>query len=64
MDTAFSYLLKKLDERRMELLRHMAQGTLPDYAEYKRICGIIQGLDHAVEETKDLATRMEQQDDE
>lgn len=63
MDTAFSYLLKKLDERRTELLRHMSQGTLLDYAEYKRICGVIQGLDHAVEEVKDLATKMEQDDE-
>jgi len=64
MDTAFNYLLKKLDDRRADLLRHVAQGTLPDYAEYKRICGVIQGLDHATEEVKDLATKMEQQNNE
>lgn len=60
MDTAFDFLLKKLEERRMELMKHMVQGTLADHAEYKRICGVIQGLDHAAAEIKDLATKMEQ----
>lgn len=64
MDTAFDYLLKKLEERRKTLVDHMAQGTLADHGEYKKLCGIIQGLDHAVVDVRDLATKMEQQADE
>jgi hypothetical protein len=59
-----AYLLKKLEERRTDLMLHMVQGTLPDHAEYKRLCGVIQGLDHAAEDIKDLATKLEQQENE
>lgn len=64
MDTAFEHLLKKLEERRIELLKHMSHGSLADHGEYKKICGIIQGLDHAAVEIKDLANKMEQQENE
>lgn len=63
MDNAFAFLLKKLEERRTSLIDHMAQGTLVDHGEYKKICGTIQGLDHAAEEIKDLATKMEHDDE-
>lgn len=64
MEQEFQYLLNKIAERREQMTDTLASGTASDYPEYKRICGVIQGLDFAAENINDLATRMEQQQDE
>lgn len=63
MDNALNYLLKKLNEERSNVINTMVQGTL-DHGAYKNLCGAIQGLDFAAELVKDLATKLEQQEDE
>lgn len=64
MNKEFSYVLEKLKERRTQMVEFLSNGSIADIAEYKRLCGVIQGLDFASDVVTDLATRMEQQDDE
>lgn len=63
MDESLRYLIDKFRERRTELVEHMAQGALIDHGEYKKLCGTIQGLEFAELTIKDLATRLEKQDE-
>jgi hypothetical protein len=59
---ALEYLDSKLKEERSVIIDSIVQGKL-DEAEYKRLCGALQGLDLASNLIKDLATRMEQNDE-
>ena len=59
---ALEYLVSKLDEERNVIINSIVQGKL-DEPEYKRLCGAIQGLDLASNLIKDLAKRMEQNDE-
>lgn len=58
------HIVSKLDERRTELEHFLGQGRLPDFNEYHKLCGVIQGLDFAKQTITDLAKRLEQDDDE
>jgi hypothetical protein len=53
------YLHSKIAEQRITVLDHMARGTLEDFGEYKRLCGVIQGLDYANQIVSDLAKNLE-----
>jgi hypothetical protein len=55
---ALEYLDSKLQEERMLIVDTLIQGKL-DEGEYKRLCGVLQGLDLAKNHTKDLAKRLE-----
>ena len=57
---ALEYLETKLKEERVLIVDSIIQGKL-DEAEYKRLCGALQGLDLAVNHIKDLAKRMEEE---
>lgn len=59
---ALEYLDSKLKEERSVIIDSIVQGKL-DEAEYKRLCGALQGLDLASNLIKDLAIRMEQNDE-
>jgi hypothetical protein len=63
VEQEFQYLLDKISERRAQMATTLADGVASDYPEYKRICGVIQGLDFAATTINDLATRLEQQDE-
>jgi hypothetical protein len=52
----------KLQEERIVIIDSLIQGKL-DEGEYKRLCGALQGLDLARSHIKDLAKRMEQDDE-
>lgn len=56
---ALEYLDSKLQEERSLIIEALIQGKL-DEAEYKRLCGALQGLDLAKNHIKDLAKRIEQ----
>jgi hypothetical protein len=60
----FEYLKTKYAERIAELTAFLAQGSVEEIAEYKRICGVIQGLNTASELISDLAKRLETDADE
>jgi hypothetical protein len=55
---ALEYLTAKLDEERILIVEALIQGKL-DEGEYKRLCGALQGLDLAKNHIKDLAKRLE-----
>lgn len=60
--TPLQYLESKLEEERLVIIQNLIQGTLVDL-EYKRLCGVLQGLDLAKNHIRDLTKRMEQDDE-
>lgn len=61
-NTALDYLESKLREERTMIVDTLIQGKL-DEGEYKRLCGALQGLDLAIGYSKDLAKRLERDDE-
>jgi hypothetical protein len=59
---ALEYLDTRLQEERMLIVDTLIQGKL-DEGEYKRLCGALQGLDLARNHIKDLAKRLERDDE-
>jgi hypothetical protein len=59
---ALEFLDSKLQDERILIVETLIQGKL-DEGEYKRLCGALQGLDLARNHIKDLAKRMEQDDE-
>ena len=59
---ALEYLDSKLREERTLIVETLIQGKL-DEGEYKRLCGALQGLDLAKNHIKDLAQRLERDDE-
>ena len=56
------YLGSKLNEQRTLIIETMIQGKL-DEGEYRRLCGVLQGLDFAKNLINDLAKRLEDADE-
>ena len=61
--TPLDYVESKLNERREQMKETLASGVVKDYAEYQRLCGVISGLDFAIQTTSDLANRLEREDE-
>lgn len=61
--TAFSVVLRELEERRENLAESLISGAAKDYAEYRSLCGEIRGLSRAYNHITDLLTRMEESDE-
>lgn len=61
--TPLDYVESKLNERREQLKETMASGVIKDYAEYQRLCGVVSGLDYAIQTASDLAKRLEREDE-
>lgn len=61
--TPIEYVLTKLSERQDELKEFISRGSIADFNEYHKICGVIQGLDYAKTTLLDLAKRMEDEDE-
>ena len=59
---ALEYLDSKLREERTLIVETLIQGKLNE-GEYKRLCGALQGLDLAKNHIKDLAKRLERDDE-
>jgi hypothetical protein len=56
-------LIKQLEERKLETTRFIGSGGCKSFEEYQRLCGLIQGLEHAQNLISDLAKRMENDDE-
>lgn len=54
------YINSKLDERSAEIAHFMSRGTVEDYSEYQKLCGVIQGLAYAKQIIIDLAQKEEE----
>ena len=62
--TAFSVVLKEIEEKQKSLSDALGSGAARDFAEYKYMCGEIRGLSLAHSFINDLVRKMEQDDDE
>ena len=54
------HLFNKLKEREREVGESIAEGGCKDFAEYRNLCGVIQGLRRARIEVQDLVQRYEE----
>ena len=54
------HLFNKLREREREISDAVAEGSSQDFAEYRYLCGVIQGLRRARMEVQDLVQRYEE----
>jgi len=57
------YLGSKLDERRKALIEALGTGVVPDYAEYKYLCGQVRGLLIAQDELDALLRKLKEDDE-
>lgn len=57
------HLFNKLSEREKEVAAAVADGGCKDFAEYRNLCGVIQGLRRAKMEIQDLVQRYEEFED-
>ena len=64
MATAFSVVLKDIEEHRESIARALIDGAARDFAEYKSMTGEIRGLSFAHSFITDLVRKMEQAEDE
>ena len=53
--TVFDVLNIKLTEQKRSSEEFLVSGVPKDYAEYKEVCGVIQGLNVALREVGDLS---------
>lgn len=53
--TGIDYLKSKFADERNTIKEHLARGAVSDIGEYKKLCGIIRGLDVAEQIVDDLA---------
>ena len=58
-----AYVAKELAMERRGYEASVYQGNVKDFAEYKKLCGLIQGLSQAEAVINDLVQRMEKSDD-
>jgi hypothetical protein len=61
-NTPLAYLESKLEDERILIVESLIQGKLNE-GEYKRLCGALQGLELAKNHIKDLAKRLEREDE-
>lgn len=61
-NTPLAYLESKLEDERILIVESLIQGKLNE-GEYKRLCGALQGLELAKNHIKDLAKRLERDDE-
>ena len=59
---ALEFLDAKLQDERTLIVETLTQGKLNE-SEYKRLCGALQGLDLAKNHIRDLAKRLERDDE-
>jgi hypothetical protein len=62
--TVFDVLTEKLNEHKRSAMEVLAEGGCKDFAHYRQLCGLIQGLKVAQIEVNDLMRNsMEDEDD-
>jgi hypothetical protein len=58
-----NHLVKELSQQKLSYEQACARGSAKDFAEYKHLCGVLQGLGAAIELITDLVQKMERDDD-
>jgi hypothetical protein len=59
-----AFIAREIDKLRAEQAGFLSSGRAGDFSEYRHICGIIRGLNHAETIVNDLVQRMEKFEDE
>lgn len=62
-DNALDYLIRQVEEQREIVVNSVLTGNISEQ-EYRRLVGVIQGLDFSTQTIKDLAKRLETDADE
>lgn len=62
MDT-FDVLRKKLRERMNDIADAISTGGCHNFEDYRRMCGVIEGLAHAERDLLDLKEQFDREDD-
>ena len=60
----YEYLIGKLTEQVDDIESHLGRGQVANIEEYRRLVGVIQGLNAAISLIEDLQKRQEQDADE
>jgi hypothetical protein len=56
----FDYLIGKFSEQEAVVAQHLVAGKASGIEEYKRLCGLVEGLTFAKEIVKDVKKRQEE----
>ena len=62
-ETPVEYLVSKLNEQVESVTSHLSRGGVANIEEYRRLTGVIQGLNTAIDLIKDLAKQLEENDE-
>ena len=60
---ALVYITKEIQKLKQEREAYTAAGRCDTIEEYRRICGVVQGLNYAENIIEDLVQKMEKSDD-
>ena len=58
-----SMIVKEIQKLKQEREAYVAAGRVDHIEEYRRVCGVIQGLNYAENIIEDLVQKMEKSDD-
>jgi hypothetical protein len=58
-----AYIAKEIQKLKQEREAYVAAGRCDTIEEYRRVCGVVQGLNFAENIIEDLVRRMEKSDD-
>ena len=59
----FDVLRKKLRERMNDIADSVSTGACQSFEDYKRLCGVIEGLAHAERDLLDLKDQLDRNED-
>jgi len=57
------YIIKEINKLKQEREAYVAAGRCESLEEYRRVCGVVQGLNYAENIIQDLVQKMEKSDD-
>ena len=60
---AFEYVQKEISKLRAEQVEFLASGRSSSFDDYRHVCGVIRGLNHADMILKNLVQKMESDDE-
>jgi methyl coenzyme M reductase subunit D len=63
-NNAYEYLMADFTKQQETVGAQLTNGRVNSMEEYRRLCGLIQGLEYAKETVKDLQNRQERDADE
>ena len=58
-----AYVAKEIQKLKQEREAYVAAGRCESLEEYRRVCGVVQGLNYAENIIQDLVQKMEKSDD-